>query len=41
MWLLYNGFNEVLHGKMKKTFEAQKQIDTKLFDTLYEYATIN
>ena len=41
MWLLYNGFNEVLHGKMKKTFEAQKQLDSKLFETIYEYATIN
>lgn len=34
LWLGYNAFNEVLHGKLKKTFEAQKKIDGKIFDTL-------
>ena len=34
MWLGYNAFNEVLHGKLKKTFEAQKQLDSKLFEVL-------
>ena len=41
LWLAYNGFNEVLHGKLKKTFEAQKQLDAKLFDHVYEYVTVN
>jgi hypothetical protein len=34
MWLGYNAFNEVLHGKLKKTFEAQKKLDSKIFETL-------
>lgn len=32
MWLGYNAFNELLHGKLKKTFEQQKNIDSKLFE---------
>lgn len=32
MWLGYNAFNELLHGKLKKTFEQQKNIDRKLFE---------
>lgn len=32
MWLGYNAFNEILHGKLKKTFEAQRSLDAKLFD---------
>ncbi len=35
LWLGYNAFNELLHGKLKKTFEAQKQIDSKLFELVY------
>ena len=38
MWLGYNAFNEVLHGKLKKTFEAQKRIDAELFNTIFEFA---
>jgi hypothetical protein len=38
LWLGYNAFNEVLHGKLKKTFEAQKQLDSKLFSTIFEMA---
>lgn len=34
MWLGYNAFNEVIHGKLKKTFEQQKQLDSKLFEVL-------
>jgi hypothetical protein len=36
LWLGYNAFNEVLHGKLKKTFESQKQLDSKLFDTILQ-----
>jgi hypothetical protein len=32
LWIGYNAFNELLHGKLKKTFEAQKKEDSKLFD---------
>jgi len=38
LWLGYNAFNEVLHGKLKKTFEKQKTIDSKLFETILEFA---
>lgn len=35
-WLGYNAFNEILHGKFKKTFEAQKNMDEKIFEYLVE-----
>lgn len=35
-WLGYNAFNEVLHGKLKKTFEAQKKLDGQLFSAVME-----
>ncbi len=38
MWLGYNAFNEVLHGKLKKTFEKQKTLDAQLFNTVLELA---
>jgi hypothetical protein len=34
MWHGYNAFNEVLHGKLKKTFEKQKALDGKIFEYL-------
>lgn len=34
LWLGYNAFNELLHGKLKKPFEAQKQLDGKLFEAV-------
>lgn len=34
-WIVYNAFNELLHGKLQKTFDQQKQIDEKLFDVVY------
>jgi hypothetical protein len=36
MWMVYNAFNELLHGKMKKTFDQQKKIDKELFNTALE-----
>ncbi len=36
LWLGYNAFNEILHGKLKKSFEAQKKLDGKLFNTILE-----
>lgn len=33
-WLGYNAFNEVLHDKLKKGFDKQKQLDQKLFETV-------
>lgn len=32
LWLGYNAFNELLHGKLKKGFEAQKSLDKRIFD---------
>lgn len=32
LWLGYNAFNELLHGKLKKTFDKQAELDGKLFD---------
>lgn len=31
-WIVYNAFNELLHNKLQKTFDQQKQMDEKLFD---------
>lgn len=33
-WIGYNAFNAVLHNKLKKTFDAQKSIDEKIFNHL-------
>jgi hypothetical protein len=33
-WIVYNAFNELLHNKLQKTFDQQKQIDEKLFDLI-------
>lgn len=38
LWLGYNAFNEVLHGKLKQTFEKQKTMDARLFDTVLAMA---
>ena len=38
LWLGYNAFNELLHDKLKKTFEQQKNIDSKIFDTVLQLA---
>lgn len=37
-WIGYNAFNEVLHNKLKKTFEQQRQADARLFQSVYEMA---
>lgn len=36
MWLGYNAFNELLHGKLKKSFPVQKRLDSKLFERILE-----
>lgn len=41
LWLGYNAFNELLHGKLKKTFEAQKQLDGKLFSEVLAMVEAN
>lgn len=38
LWLGYNAFNEVLHGKLKKTFGEQKKLDAKIFDEVLRMA---
>jgi hypothetical protein len=37
IWLGYNALNALLHGKLKKTFEAQKNLDAKIFEHLLSY----
>jgi hypothetical protein len=41
MWLGYNAFNEILHTKFAKSFDVQKTLDGKIFDTIYDMATAN
>ncbi len=41
LWLGYNAFNELLHGKLKKTFEQQKSIDSNIFESVLEMANAN
>lgn len=36
LWLGYNAFNRVLHTTLKKSFQKQKQLDQKLFNTVLE-----
>lgn len=36
LWHGYNAFNELLHGKLKKTFEQQQRSDTLLFNHIAE-----
>lgn len=38
LWLGYNAFNELLHGKLKKSFEQQRSLDGLLFDTILQMA---
>ena len=30
-WILYNSFNDVIHDKLKKSFQSQREIDNRLF----------
>ena len=39
MWHLYNAFNEVIHDKLKKSFQLQRDTDIKLFNYALELAT--
>jgi hypothetical protein len=36
LWLGYNAFNEMLHGKLVKTFDKQAELDGKLFEHVLE-----
>ena len=38
LWLGYNAFNELIHNKLKKPFDAQKQADSKVFDFVMNYS---
>lgn len=35
-WLLYSGFNELIHGKLQKNFTDQKALDTNVFNAVTE-----
>ncbi len=39
VWHLYNAFNEVIHDKLKKSFQNQRDTDTRLFNYALELAT--
>ncbi|MEI9921874.1 MAG: DUF932 domain-containing protein [Bacteroidota bacterium] len=36
LWTGYNAFNSILHTKLKKSFQAQKSLDEKIFTHLLE-----
>jgi hypothetical protein len=36
-WQGYNAFNALLHGKLKKTFESQRNLDEKIFEYLVAF----
>jgi hypothetical protein len=38
LWLGYNAFNEMLHGKLKKSFEQQRNLDGKLLQLVTNMA---
>ena len=38
-WHGYNAFNEILHNKLKKPFENQRNLDSQIFTALVESAT--
>lgn len=38
-WIGYNAFNELLHGKLKKTFTNQHALDAQIFNYTLELAT--
>jgi len=38
LWLGYNAFNELLHDKLKKTFDQQANIDSKIFEHILQMA---
>jgi hypothetical protein len=38
MWLVYNAFNDILHNKLKKTFDQQHKIDKQILNAALEYA---
>lgn len=40
-WIGYNGFNNLLHSKLKKSFGSSYEWDNKLFNYNMELATIN
>lgn len=40
-WLLYSAFNELVHGKMKKSFVDQKKADTAIFNNITELVGAN
>lgn len=37
LWIGYNAFNSILHGKLKKPFGAQKSLDAKIFEAILGY----
>ncbi len=38
LWLGYNAFNELLHGRLKKTFDNQRSLDAQIFNHSLEMA---
>lgn len=34
LWIGYNAFNDLLHSKLKKTFDKQRTVDALLFETI-------
>ena len=40
LWLGYNAFNEVIHGKLKKGFDQQRRQDADIFNSIYSLSEI-
>ena len=38
LWTGYNAFNEVIHGKLKKSFDQQRRTDTEIFNSILSLA---
>ena len=38
LWNGYNAFNEVIHGKMKKSFDQQRRADSEIFNSILSLA---
>lgn len=36
-WIVYNAFNELIHGKLAKTFDQQRAIDERIFEEMLAY----
>ena len=41
LWLGYNAFNSLIHNKLSRSFDEQKKLDEKVFETIYGFAPVS